>query len=347
MKIVSMTIILITIVILLILYNFHSYSIKQITKHINSQTPSAISPSPAPLSPLSIFAMREKSYPGSMLTFEKTLSPGTNFKRYLVSYVSEGLKNYGLLTIPTGVKPPNGWPIILFNHGYIPPKQYDTDTSYSSMVTPLAQSGYIVFKPDYRGNGNSEGTPVQIYISPDYVTDSLNGLRSVMRYPDVNPRKIGVFGHSMGGNITLHELVISHAFEAAEIISGVVGNQAEILHWWDQRNKAKSIVGNDLDTFTVLVQMENSEGTPQSNPSFWSSLDFTNFLTDISSPVEIQVGTSDTIVPPSFSSYLRNRLIEAKKDVEYKEYPGADHNLSPNLSEAMAEAIAFFNRKLQ
>ncbi len=121
---------------------------------------------PTITSSLAINAMREKSYPGSAITVEQTLSPGTNYNRYMVSYQSDGLKIYGLLTVPVSQKPAGGFPVILFNHGYISPKSYATTTSYAIMVDPLAQAGYIVFMPDYRGNGNSEGMPVQPYVSP-------------------------------------------------------------------------------------------------------------------------------------------------------------------------------------
>src|SRR3989344_843403 len=73
--------------------------------------------------PLSIQALREMEFPGSEITIEQTLNPGSNFRRYIASYRSEGLKIYGLLTIPnpsagSGQAPENGWPVIIFNHGY-------------------------------------------------------------------------------------------------------------------------------------------------------------------------------------------------------------------------------------
>src|SRR5258708_6158480 len=235
-------------------------------------------PSPVSFSPLAITSMRQKLYPGSALFIEQTLSSGSNYNRYVVSYLSEGLKIYGLLTVPQGQKPRGGWPVILFNHGYIPPASYSTSSSYTIMVDPLASAGYIVFKPDYRGNGRSQGTPTQPYITPDYVTDSMNALSSIKKYKDANPQKIGVFGHSMGGNITLHELVMTHDFKAAELIAGVVGKEADLAQWWDHRFIEHSIVGNDLDTYYVFEQMVKDHGSPKSNPAFWNSLDPTQFL---------------------------------------------------------------------
>ncbi len=299
-------------------------------------------------SPLAITVMRAKAFPGSDIVIESTLSAGPDYNRYIVSYQSDGLKLFGLLTIPTGAKPAGGWPVILLNHGYIPPTEYSTDQSYAEIVAPLAAAGYIVFKSDYRGHGNSPGIPYQIYVSPDYVTDSLNALASIKKYKDANPNEIGVWGHSMGGNITLHELVLTHDFKAAVIMAGVVGSYSDILDWW----KARVVTGvlttqNDLQTDQLLLQMVSLNGAPQTNPGFWNAIDPTYFISDIETPVQIQVGGADVEVPPSFSQGLEVQLQNAGKTVSYHSYPGADHNLSPDTAAAMAEAVSFFNQYLK
>jgi len=311
------------------------------------QTKATTEAAPKIVSPLAITTMRQNSYMGSALTIEQTLSSGSNYQRYLVSYTSDGLKIYGLLTVPIGTKPTGGWPVILFNHGYISPVSYSTVSSYSVMVDPLASAGYIVFKPDYRGNGNSQGTPTQPYITPDYVTDSMNALASIKKYKDVNSQKIGIFGHSMGGNITLHELVMTHDFKAAELMAGVVGNETGLLQWWDHRFAVHSIVGNDLDTYYVFEQIVKDQGTPTNDPTFWNAIDPTQFITFINAPVQIQVGSADEDVPTDFSSSLRDALQSAEKTVDYHTYAGADHNLVPDTSSAMAAAVSFFNKYLK
>src|SRR6185312_893026 len=68
--------------------------------------------------PLSIQYMRNQTYPGSQIKIERTLPDGTNYHQYIASYQSQGLKIYALLAIPIGTPPKNGWPIIIFNHGY-------------------------------------------------------------------------------------------------------------------------------------------------------------------------------------------------------------------------------------
>ncbi len=292
--------------------------------------------------------MRAKSYPGSAITVESTLPPGPDYNRYVVSYDSDGLKLFALLTVPTSPKPNGGWPVILLNHGYIPPPEYSTEQSYAAIVAAFASAGYIVFKPDYRGNGNSPGNPAQIYISPDYVTDSLNALASIKKYPGANPDEIGVWGHSMGGNITLHELVLSHDFKAAVIMAGVVGSYSDVLDWWNARVASGVLTTqNDIQTQQLVQQMVQLHGTPQSNPAYWDPMDPTFFLSDVAVPVLIQVGTADTVVPPGFSQELATKLQSAGKQVALHTYSGADHNLSPDTAAAVTEAIAFFDQHLK
>lgn len=297
--------------------------------------------------PLAIETLRQKAYPGSDIAMEQTLTPGSNYNRFIVSFRSEGLKIYGLLTIPQGQKPPGGWPVILFNHGYIPPAAYSTISSYSIMIDPIATAGYIVFKPDYRGNGSSEGIPMQPYVSPDYIIDSMNALSSIKKYKDVNPSKIGVFGHSMGGNITLHELVLTHDIKAAELMAGVVGDEISLAQWWYHRFADHIISGNDLDTYYHFEQMIKVYGRPDANPAYWDAIDSTKFIDFVSAPVQIQVGEADEDVPPVFSSVLKDILQKSDKTVVYHSYLGADHNLSPYTSSAMKETVNFFNQYLK
>lgn len=136
--------------------------------------------------------MRKQSYPGSDLTIEQELLDGVNYRQYIASYKSDGLKIYGLLTVPEEQKPENGWPVIIFNHGYIPPDQYRTTERYTAYVDALARNGYLVFKPDYRGHGNSEGQPLGAYYSSAYTIDVLNAVSALKRYQDADPQRIGL-----------------------------------------------------------------------------------------------------------------------------------------------------------
>ncbi len=176
--------------------------------------------------------MRAQQYPGSDIVIENELDPGVNYRRFYVSYLSEGLKIYALMTVPNGEKPPTGWPVIIFNHGFIPPDVYRTTERYIAYVDLIARSGYIVFRSDYRGHDRSEGEPGGAYSNTGYTVDVLNAVGSMKRYPDADPNRIGMWGHSMGGYITLRSMVVTKDIKAGVIWAGVVASYPDLLTRW-------------------------------------------------------------------------------------------------------------------
>lgn len=297
---------------------------------------------------LTIEAMRQRQYPGSDLKIEETLEPGENYNRYIASYMSEGLKIYGLLTVPQGEKPAGGFPVIIFNHGYIPPEQYRTTERYVAYVDEFAKNGYIVFKSDYRGNGSSQGQPEGAYYSPAYTVDVLNAFSSLKKYSEGNPNKIGMWGHSLGGNITLRSLVISPDIKAAVIWGGVVGTYDDLMNNWYRKvpyvpSQRELSLRNRRRT--ELIQ---KYGDLKSNPNFWHSIDPNYNLQYVNAPVQLNAGLSDEEVPWQFSQGLENRLKAAGKTVEYYTYEGADHNISgESFNIAMQHSVDFFNSYLK
>jgi len=65
-----------------------------------------------------------------------------------------------------------------------------------------------------------------------------------------------------------------------------------------------------------------------------------NYLDLITAPVLLQQGTADDQVPVRWSRGLAGKM----KNVEYVEYPGADHNLSLGWTEAVNRAIEFYRK---
>jgi len=295
--------------------------------------------------PYAIDYLRKQEYPGSDVVIEQTLSPGSNYNRYITSYKSEGLKIYALLTVPKGEKPNGGWPVIIFNHGYITPSQYSTTGSYASYVDALAEKGYIVFKSDYRGNGNSEGTPTG-HFGPGYTVDVLNAISSVKKYKDANPKKIGMWGHSMGGAITLNSIEISKDIKAASIWAGTVGPITQGWGGWGRSNNPPHLSGaTGRGGFGAGSQnLVQQFGTPEQNPKAWASMDPLNYLQYINIPVEIQQGLSDQEVNPEVSANLNNKLKALDKTVDYYTYPGDNHNISNNFDTAMQRSVEFFDK---
>ncbi len=300
------------------------------------------------INPLAIQAMRQRDYPGSDITIEQTLPPGTNYNQYIASFKSDSLKIYGLLTVPEGEKPKDGWPVIVFNHGFIPPRVYKTTERYGAYIDAFARNGYIVFKSDYRGNGDSEGRPEGAYYSPSYATDILNAVASIKKYKSANPNKIGMWGHSMGGNITLRNLVVHPKdIKAAVIWGGVVGNYDDLLNNWQRRVSYQPSPSDLALRNANRARFIKMFGTPQTNPEFWNSIDPTYFLSDITAPLQFHTGGSDEQVPPDFSQSLYKKLQALGKTVEYYNYPGDNHNISANLDIALQRSVDFFNKNLK
>jgi uncharacterized protein len=306
-------------------------------------------PTPTP-HPLTIKSMRERAYPGSAITIEETLQPGSNYSRYRVSYQSEGLKIYALLTVPNGEKPATGWPVIIFNHGFIPPDVYRTTERYVAYVNWLARSGYIVLRSDYRGHDQSEGEARGAYGAPDYTVDVLNAVASMEQYPDADSNRIGMWGHSMGGYITLRSMVITNTIKAGVIWAGVVGPYPNLF----QRSTATptpegatpepTITGTPSFNRRWRAELTETYGTPEENPEFWASISSPTFVGDISGPVQLHHGANDHSVPPAASEYLYQAMQAAGKPVEMYTYPGDDHNLAQSFGLAMQRTIAFFDK---
>ena len=313
-----------------------------------------LTPTPtATPNPLQIDYLRQQQYPGSDITIEQELPNGSNYKQYIVSYLSEGLKINALLTVPIGDKPATGWPVIVFNHGYIPPKTYRTTERYVAYVAAIARSGYIVIKPDYRGHGSSEGEATGGYGTPDYTIDVLNALASIERYPDADPNRIGMWGHSMGGMVTLRAMVISKDIKAGVIWGGVVASYPDLMTKWHPHPTPEATptleAGTPVsETLEAGRRWRNSliaqYGTPEENPAFWNSISPISYVSDISGPLQLDHSTTDEEVPIAFSESLYQAMQAAGEYVEFYKYEGDNHNIANNFGLAMSRSIHFFDK---
>ncbi len=261
---------------------------------------------------MSIAALRAGNYPGSEITIVEELDKGSNYRRYYAYYLSEGLKIYALLTIPNGDPPEGGWPAIVFNHGYIPPDVYRTTERYIAYVDEIAKAGYVVFRIDYRGHDASEGEATGAYGNPGYQIDVLNAVASIKQLPDVNPDKIGMWGHSMGGYLTLRTMVISKDVKVGVIWAGVVASYTDLLYNWRRTGAfTPSPSSRGVGWRTAWIE---AYGTPEQNPVFWDSVSATSYLADLSGPLELHHGTADEDVPLEFSIRLAEQARNAGKD---------------------------------
>jgi dipeptidyl aminopeptidase/acylaminoacyl peptidase len=296
----------------------------------------------SPSHPLQIDAMRTRDYPGSDVVIESVLNPGSNYNRYYVSYLSDGLKIYALMTVPNGQKPAAGWPVVIFNHGYIPPAVYRTTERYVAYMDEMASSGYIVFKSDYRGHDRSEGAAGGAYTEPNYTIDVLNAVATMKRYADADPNRIGMWGHSMGGYITLRSIVITQDIKAAVIWGGVVAPYPDLFTRWNWGARPTTAAPG-----TWVYSLEQAYGTADANPEFWDSISANGYLRDLNRPIQLHHGTADDEVPLEFSQMLYDEMLAANQTAEFYAYEGDNHNISNYFSQAMQRSVEFFDRYLK
>jgi uncharacterized protein len=307
------------------------------TSLMNNHAPNTQNQNSEELHPMDITALRDRTYPGSEIVIEETLPSAANYKKYIASYISNGYKIYGLLTIPNTPQPSGGYPVIIILHGYIPPAQYSTTDSYRSSQDGLAGHGFVTFKPDLRGHGRSEGVATGAHFSESYVVDTLNLLSAFKEYEVVDSNKIDVWGHSNGAEMTLRLMVITKEIKAAVMWAGVVGSFEDMLETYNLR----------IPFMRNMPTLVDQYGLPSQNPTFWNTIDPYNYLNDFSGAVQIHHGTADDSVPVELSINLYNSLKEKNKATEYFEYQGADHNLNGVSGTAMSRSVTFFKKYLE
>jgi dipeptidyl aminopeptidase/acylaminoacyl peptidase len=300
---------------------------------------------------LTIDYLRNLEITGSEITFEEALPDGSNYHQHLVSYISEGNKIYGLLTIPFEEPPETGYKAIVFNHGYIPPAAYRTTERYLAYVDYLARSGFVVFKIDLRGHGQSEGLPSGTYFSPAYTIDAISALKSLQQLDIIDPQGIGMWGHSMAGNLVLRAMLVEPDIKAGVIWAGAVYSYDDFTKYRitdltyqppatpqseqtpDPRRATRSI----LDTY----------GMPDTQVDYWQAVSLTENIAFLESPLQLHHAQDDDVVNIGYAIDLAAVLQENDKAFEFYSYEGGGHNLvSPYFGQAMLRTVEFFHENL-
>ncbi|HRN71253.1 MAG TPA: alpha/beta fold hydrolase, partial [Candidatus Woesebacteria bacterium] len=236
-----------------------------------------ISPTPMPFEEMTIPALRKREYK-SNLGERTTYSQHGNYTSYLTSYNSDGLKINGLLTIPTGEEPKDGWPAIIFIHGYIPPTVYQTTERYVDYVNYLASNGFVVFKIDLRGHGHSEGEATGAYFSSDYIIDALTAYSALQNSNFVNQNKIGLWGHSMAGNVILRTMTVKTDIPAAVIWAGAVYSYTDREEYGIQDTSYRPPPQQNITQSQNRRQrLFDTYGDFDQNNEFWSQFSAVNY----------------------------------------------------------------------
>lgn len=131
-----------------------------------------------------------------------------------------------LRTLPSGYERS----VILFCHGVI-------DNNQSNMANALSEAGFRVFSFDYRGFGNSEKKKLT---NEGLAADAYAALQYLRSRPDVDPDRIVIYGHSMGGVYAMAAGALAH--EAGKPVAGVISAGA-FANWREISNDMLPLVG--------------------------------------------------------------------------------------------------------
>ena len=311
-------------------------------------------PTPFPFQEMTVPGLRSREYKSSLGELSKTSETAT-YTSYITSYDSDGLQVNGLLTIPKGPVPRSsdvnrkevGWPAVVFVHGYIPPTQYQTTQNYVSYVDYLARNGLVVFKIDLRGHDQSEGEAGGGYYSADYVIDTLNAYAALQSSDFVNPNGIGLWGHSMAGNVLLRSLAAKPEIPGIVIWAGAVYTYADMQEFGIDDNSYRP-PPQDSERVRKRQLLRETHGDFSADNEFWKQVAPTNYLSDIKGAIEIHHAVDDNVVSVEYSRNLMNLLDNTSVPHQLFEYTSGGHNLTgSSFNQAMQRTVTFFQERLR
>lgn len=297
---------------------------------------------------LTIPYLRERSYQSSLGELQR-LSETSTYTSYLTSYTSDGLRINGLLTQPKGPRPPQGWPAIVFVHGYIPPTLYKTQEKYVEYINTLARNGFVVFKIDLRGHGSSEGTPSGSYYSSGYVIDTLNAIAALEATDFVDKAHIGLWGHSMAGNIVMRSFAARPQTPAVVIWAGAGYSYEDLQKYGLQDNSYRppQPTGPPGSPPSERQRLFEAQGQFTPTSAFWQQVAPTNYLGDLKGALQLHHAQDDPVVNFRYSTDLNDLLNNTSVPHELFTYPNGGHNITgANFSRAMQRTVEFYKKHL-
>ncbi len=274
------------------------------------------------------------------------------------------------LTLPPGKKP---FPAVLLITGSGP---HDRDESllghkpFLVLSDYLTRKGIAVLRADKRGVGRSTGN-VATATTADFATDAESGVTFLKSRSEVNPRKIGLIGHSEGGVIA--PMVAARDSDVAFIVmmagTGVPGDallaaQVEAIGLASGESPEEAAKGAAKEReILTLVETEKNEAVlekrlkekmgdvPEARISaqikqinspwfrYFLTYDPATALRKVTCPVLAINGEKDTQVPPKQNLPAIRRALEqaGNKHFEVDELPGLNHLFQTAKTGAPAE----------
>jgi len=318
-------------------------------------TPSATPTVAELIFPYTIDGLRQHEFQTGEIHVRSTLDENEFYTSYLIDYPSDGLTITGIMQIPVGEGP---FPVILMNHGFFNRDVYRSGDGTDRASQFLAQYGYITLASDYRSWGDSDIGHSFFYSG--LTTDVINLINAISSIPDADPNRIGMWGHSMGGGVTMKVLTIDSRVKAAVLYSPVSADDAEIINRWG--------VGcfGDIAAGEKIVGCNSSDVIPDDLPRAmqdayrFAATDANTLkriapfyhLENITAPIQIHYGTEDgrllSGTPPGWSIKLNQGLLDAGKQVELFQYEGQRHSfIGQRWFDFMGRTLRFFDKYLK
>ncbi len=272
-----------------------------------------------------------------------THSPREDFDRYAwaqVRYLDfpshiDGVTIHGRLSVPPDFDPERRYPLIV--GGIYSDTVHNRWTRGASMVWALDQylvsRGYLVLKVDMRGS-RGYGKAFSSGLIRDYggidTDDIESGVRHLISEGHVDPERVGIWGSSYGGLMTLMSLFKKPGVYAAGIAGAPATNvwHANPIQQWVMGERS----GDDYpERYQRQSPLYNSEG--------------------LEDPLMIIHGTRDAVTLYSDTIALAERMIEQGKMFELVTLPGATHGWVGDSEAqrwfAFHKMVEFFDRHLR
>lgn len=199
--------------------------------------------------------------------------------------------------------PMTGRPVIMIIHGGGWSAGSKNDMVYRALMLDYALQGYVVANVNYRLTNEAP--------MPACIEDVRCAVRWLKMNADelgIDPERIGSFGHSAGGHLSL--------MLGLNIEDGTFEN--ENSPWMDKTSSIACAVGGAPPT-----EIGNSSIPWAQHPEWWP----VGHIKQTSVPFLVLQGDEDPIVKPHLTEDWVNKMQQCGSDIEYLKVPG-DHSIA-------------------
>jgi dipeptidyl aminopeptidase/acylaminoacyl peptidase len=301
--------------------------------------------------PYTIDGLRQHDFKSGDIHIRSILDENDEFTTYLIDYPSDGLTITGVMQIPAGEGP---FPVILMNHGFFSRSVYNSGDGTDRASAFLAEHGYLTLSSDYRSWGDSDVGSSFFYSG--LAIDVINLLNAIPSIKAADPARVGMWGHSMGGGVTMKALTIDSRIRAAVLYSPVSADFADIIARWGPGclgdvAQGELIVGcNSSDVIPADLSREAQDAYlfAASDSDTLKEISPFYHLDHVDIPIQIHYGTEDgrflSGTPPQWAVKLTQGLRDAGNQAELYQYDGEGHSfIGQPWFDFMTRTLRFFN----